>query len=32
MKIIVDAFGGVELELSGDEMREVNRNLWNLSQ
>ncbi len=32
MARIVDAFGGVELELSGDEMREVNRNLWNLSQ
>ncbi len=29
---IVDAFGGVELELSGEEMREVNANLWNLSQ
>jgi len=28
---IVDAFGGVELELTGDEMLEVNRNLWNLS-
>ncbi len=28
---IVDAFGGVELELTGDEMREVNQNLWNLA-
>lgn len=32
MAEIVDAFGGVELELTGDEMREVNINLWNLSQ
>lgn len=31
MAEIVDAFGGVELELSGEEMLEVNRNLWNLS-
>jgi LCP family protein required for cell wall assembly len=31
MAEIVEAFGGVELELSGDEMLEVNRNLWNLS-
>lgn len=31
MTSIVDAFGGVELELTGDEMLEVNRNLWNLS-
>ena len=31
MAEIVDAFGGVELELTGDEMLEVNRNLWNLS-
>lgn len=31
MADIVDAFGGVELELTGDEMLEVNRNLWNLS-
>ena len=29
---IVDAFGGVEMELTGEEMREVNANLWNLSQ
>lgn len=31
MAEIVEAFGGVELELSGEEMLEVNRNLWNLS-
>lgn len=31
MADIVDAFGGVELELTGDEMREVNQNLWNLA-
>lgn len=31
MAEIVDAFGGVELELTGDEMREVNSNLWKLS-
>lgn len=31
MAEIVDAFGGVELELSGDEMLEVNRNLWTLT-
>lgn len=31
MAKIVEAFGGVELELSGEEMLEVNRNLWNLS-
>ncbi|WP_322176397.1 LCP family protein [Acutalibacter caecimuris] len=31
MAEIVDAFGGVELELTGEEMLEVNRNLWNLS-
>lgn len=31
MAQIVEAFGGVELELSGEEVLEVNRNLWNLS-
>ncbi len=31
MTEIVEAFGGVELELTGEEMLEVNRNLWNLS-
>ena len=31
MTEIVDAFGGVEMELTGEEMLEVNRNLWNLS-
>lgn len=31
MASIVDAFGGVELELTGEEMREVNQNLWDLS-
>ncbi len=31
MTEIVDAFGGVELELNGEEMLEVNRNLFNLS-
>ena len=31
MTEIVDAFGGVELELTGEEMLEVNRNLFNLS-
>lgn len=32
MAEIVDAFGGVELELTGDEMREANQNLWNLKE
>lgn len=32
MAEIVNAFGGVELELTGDEMREVNQNLWTLGQ
>ena len=31
MTEIVDAFGGVELEITGEEMLEVNRNLFNLS-
>lgn len=31
MTEIVDAFGGVELELTGEEMLEVNRNLYTLS-
>lgn len=31
MTEIVDAFGGVELTLTGEEMLEVNRNLWALS-
>lgn len=31
MAEIVDAFGGVELELSGEEMREVNQNLFDLT-
>lgn len=30
MAEIVEAFGGVELEVTGDEMREVNRILWDL--
>ena len=29
---IVDAFGGVEIALTADEKREINRNLWDLSQ
>ncbi len=32
MAVIVDAFGGVDVELSAEEVRELNRNLWNLSQ
>ena len=31
MAQIVDAFGGVEIALTADEKREINRNLWNLS-
>ena len=31
MAKIVDAFGGVEIELSTAEMEEVNKNLWDLS-
>lgn len=31
MAEIVEAFGGVELELTGEEMLEVNRNLWTLT-
>ncbi len=32
MASIVDAFGGVDIELSAEEAREINRNLWSLSQ
>lgn len=32
MAVIVDAFGGVNLELTAEEVREVNKNLWALSQ
>lgn len=32
MAQIVDAFGGVEIALTADEKREINRNLWDLSQ
>lgn len=32
MAAIVDAFGGVDVELTAEEVREINRNLWNLSQ
>ena len=32
MAAIVDAFGGVDVELSAEEVREINRNLWSLSQ
>ncbi len=32
MAVIVDAFGGVDVELTAEEVREINRNLWNLSQ
>lgn len=32
MAAIVDAFGGVDVELSAEEMRGINRNLWSLSQ
>ncbi len=31
MAAIVDAFGGVDLELTAEEVREINRNLWALS-
>lgn len=31
MTEIVDAFGGVEITLTGEEMLEINRNLWALS-
>jgi len=31
MAKIVDAFGGVELDLTGDEKSQVNQNLWDLS-
>ncbi len=32
MAAIVDAFGGVDVELTAEEAREINRNLWSLSQ
>ncbi|MCH5352492.1 MAG: LCP family protein [Acutalibacter sp.] len=32
MAAIVDAFGGVDVELTAEEVREINRNLWRLSQ
>ncbi len=32
MAAIVDAFGGVDMYVSGEEVLEINRNLWNLSQ
>lgn len=32
MAAIVEAFGGVDVELSAEEMRGINRNLWSLSQ
>ena len=32
MAAIVDAFGGVDVELTAEEVREINRNLWSLSQ
>ncbi len=32
MAVIVDAFGGVDLELTAEEVREINKNLWSLSQ
>ncbi len=31
MAAIVDAFGGVDVELTAEEAREINRNLWSLS-
>lgn len=31
MAAIVDAFNGVDLEITADEIREINRNLWALS-
>ncbi len=32
MAEIVDAFGGVDMELTADEVYQLNENLWNLSQ
>lgn len=32
MAAIVDAFGGVEVTMTSDEIRAMNNNLWNLSQ
>ncbi len=32
MAAIVDAFDGVDVQLTAEEVREINRNLWNLSQ
>lgn len=32
MAAIVDAFGGVELEVTGEEMGQINQNMWTLSQ
>lgn len=32
MAAIVDAFGGVDVQLTAEEVREINRNLWMLSQ
>lgn len=30
MAVIVDAFGGIDMEVTAEEVREINRNLWNL--
>lgn len=32
MAAIVDAFGGVEMEVTGEEVQQINQNLWALSQ
>ncbi len=32
MATIVDAFGGVDVTLTAEEVREINKNLWNLTQ
>ncbi len=32
MAEIVDAFGGIDIEITAEEVREINRNLWSLSQ
>ena len=32
MAAVVDAFGGVDVALTAEEVREINRNLWSLSQ
>lgn len=32
MAVVVDAFGGVDMDVTAEEVREINKNLWALSQ